>query len=303
MDKLWAELTDNRSMEKGVRQMHTLAVLVLSTVLIADPVSGEQRATSQATNEDRLLDMLDLGETDQKIEAARQLSVQPQIAKRSIPRLIHALRDNDIFVRRWAVYALGRLGPAAIDAVPSLRELLQNDDFPLRVYAAFSLCQINRQQSQHALPVLIEALWTSDPEVQTAAARLIGEMGPLGKDSVPYLAVVVVFNEVDGPRTWNSPLVRLVPAKSRQEEELPISFHLPGTVVTTNAIVRYWDFDGAESSTNAARCAALKALGQIGPAAKGVWPFVEGARYDRDVAVRSIARNAMERIWGRKASE
>jgi HEAT repeat protein len=49
------------------------------------------------------------------------------VVKESLPGLIEALRDEDRGVRTQAAYALGRLGPAAKDALPALTRAAEMD--------------------------------------------------------------------------------------------------------------------------------------------------------------------------------
>ena len=61
----------------------------------------------------------------------------------AVPGLMGALEDDDANVRRMAVKILGRIGPAARSAEPSLRPLLRDVDKRVRQAAAESLKQID----------------------------------------------------------------------------------------------------------------------------------------------------------------
>jgi HEAT repeat protein len=56
-----------------------------------------------------------------------------------VPRLIQALSDYYFEVRRSAVEALGRIGPAAAPAVPDLIQIIQYDYFEVRRSVAEAL--------------------------------------------------------------------------------------------------------------------------------------------------------------------
>ncbi|MCL4202816.1 MAG: HEAT repeat domain-containing protein [Pirellulaceae bacterium] len=285
--------------------MTALLVLLVCVALPSQACSALGHDDTEMAAVDKLIVMLNQGNPRQKIEAAERLSRIPAAASRSVPALIRRVNDTDLYVRRWAVYALGQLAPASRDATSTLMTLLDHKDFALRTYAAFSICQIGNNSSVHSLPVLIEALWTSDPEVQALAAHFIGEIGPAAKDAVPYLAVVVVFNAVDGVRTWVSmQTISVTPAKSPEDEKLTVAFLRPGeSPPTGNVRVCYWDCNGAGSPSDGARRAALIALGKIGPDAKGVTPFLNQTLFDRDEAVRRSARDAWERIHGEELKD
>jgi len=59
-----------------------------------------------------------------------------------IARLIAQLRDESLTVRGNAAHALGRIGPAAKDAVPELAKLLKDPITDVREVAASALSKI-----------------------------------------------------------------------------------------------------------------------------------------------------------------
>jgi HEAT repeat protein len=63
-----------------------------------------------------------------------------QIGSDAAPGLIDALCDEDVYVRRKAVRALGQVGDAI--AVPALREALRDNDRDVRIGACYALGQI-----------------------------------------------------------------------------------------------------------------------------------------------------------------
>lgn len=60
--------------------------------------------------------------------------------------LIEALRDQDPLVRRFAAEALGRMGPAAREAIPALQEVSMCSDKYLAAYASRSLAMIRQER-------------------------------------------------------------------------------------------------------------------------------------------------------------
>jgi len=62
-----------------------------------------------------------------------------------VPALAEALRDRDVFVRRDAALALGRLGPEAQQAVPYLVPVLRDRDRAVRKASAQALKKIDPQ--------------------------------------------------------------------------------------------------------------------------------------------------------------
>jgi HEAT repeat protein len=85
--------------------------------------------------------------------------------------LLEAIGDEDESVRRAAVGALGRLGPAARDAVPALISTLRDDG--LRDAAADSLVLIGLP----AVPALLDAVQNGTSSVRWQAAEALTRIG------------------------------------------------------------------------------------------------------------------------------
>ena len=75
------------------------------------------------------------------ITALDQIRAQPEL---TVPALTNALYDQQFMVRYYATMALGKLGPAAIQATPALTELLRDPDHSVRQGAAIALQQIQQ---------------------------------------------------------------------------------------------------------------------------------------------------------------
>ena len=96
-------------------------------------------------------------------------SIHP-VAKR-LPRLIKGVDDRAQEVRWYSADSLGRLGPAAKEAVPTLLAGVKDpaNDLPFKRTAAQSFGRIGAG-SEEAVPWLVEALRESDPPLKVAAA-------------------------------------------------------------------------------------------------------------------------------------
>jgi HEAT repeat protein len=89
----------------------------------------------------------------QKVEPPEQQSVKTPAEKQAadpvvttrVTKLIEELKDKDTFVRRNAAVYLGRIGPAAKDAVPALRVMSEKDpEASVHRAAAGALKSINK---------------------------------------------------------------------------------------------------------------------------------------------------------------
>ena len=121
----------------------------------------------------RLLETLERAETaTQRWGAAEALGRIGD--SRAVPRLIRALGDPAMTVRRSAMIALLRL--EAMDAVPHVVRRLQDESGGVRVLAANVL---GRFADPRAVPALVQALGDSQWYVRQAAATALGEIGDL----------------------------------------------------------------------------------------------------------------------------
>ena len=59
-----------------------------------------------------------------------------------VPILVASLKDQDAFVRRDAARSLGRIGPAAGEAVPALRSAARDKNQHVRQAAAEALHRV-----------------------------------------------------------------------------------------------------------------------------------------------------------------
>jgi len=116
------------------------------------------------------------------IAAANALAA---IGPESAPALTSALSDA-AYDKRWPILqALGKLGPAARQAVPALMKVLQDhvmhDYLGARRGAAESLGKIG-PEARAAIPALIKALKDENWTLRSAAAEALGEIGPDVRD-------------------------------------------------------------------------------------------------------------------------
>ena len=117
--------------------------------------------------------------------AARALfasSVSPD----DIPRLVGVLASDDTYVRGFAAFALGELGPAAAPAVPALVAALARDDGYDRGGAGAALARVGPAASA-AVPTLLDGLGSGDGDRRWKSARILGRIGPPASAAVPAL--------------------------------------------------------------------------------------------------------------------
>lgn len=100
----------------------------------------------------------------------------------SVPGLIQALDSRDANVRKSAVGVLGKIGPAAKDAVPDLARVLGSDRHPkVRAEAAEALLRIGKP-SLAVTAEMVKALGDADPNVRKMLITALYRLGYRGDD-------------------------------------------------------------------------------------------------------------------------
>jgi hypothetical protein len=113
----------------------------------------------------------------------------------AVPQLLKSPLDA------YSARTLGRIGPAASDAVPALRVAATGDDDRLAVAAAGALWRIER--SPAALSLLTAKI---DGGAGSEALREIAAMGDAAQAAAPYVAT---FLQTPGPNWWQPTLAAI----------------------------------------------------------------------------------------------
>lgn len=114
------------------------------------------------------------------------------LGEAAVPPLIEALKDENLHVRWYAATRLGKIGPAAKEAVPALIAARRNTDedfMPFRSDISLILEALANigPASKEAVPVLIELLKDEAQPVRETAAAELGKIGSGAKEAVPAL--------------------------------------------------------------------------------------------------------------------
>jgi HEAT repeat protein len=165
-----------------------------------------------------------------------------------VPPLAEFARDKKGQPRLHAIIALGSMGPVAKQAVPILRDVLDDPDPFTRHYAAEALGRIG---ADVAIPDLVRLLQDSEEHVRS---KSIGALGSLGQKALPALTAALEDNQ---------PVVRSGACRAlaaMRAEAKP--------AVAALVVIAHRDTD------NGARVAAIQGLGAIGPDAKAGVPIL-----------------------------
>jgi HEAT repeat protein len=139
-----------------------------------------------------------------RIQAIKALIGLGPAAAPAVPLLAEALEDN--VAVGYALRALAEIGPEAAKAVPAIlnvpkRHGQRKEDY-IRWYAAQALWKIEKNPD-HAVPLLIElARAKGGSQARMDAFRLLGEIGPAAKASVPALIEIIEYQpKIEPPPT------------------------------------------------------------------------------------------------------
>jgi HEAT repeat protein len=221
-------------------------------------------------------------------------------AEEAVPLLIETLQSKHISVLRNAPRALGDIGPAAKPAVEPLLDMLYHEDATARAAAAVALWQIDRHPK--ALPALEEMLTVGkDPQPHQAAVAL-GRLGPEAWPAVETLVKALGHADADTARAAAMALagmgnVAIAPLESALTN--------PSEQVRGNAVEALGKI-GAQSvpaivealadSSPAVRHAAARGLARLGPGAKTAESALIRAVNDPVEEVRNAAAKALAKV-------
>lgn len=226
------------------KMLSSILALVFLTAVVGPALGedGQPRPVAQ------LVKALEDSDPSVRIEAAEDLSKLGPGAVEAMPSLLEALVDDNADVRSAAAQALGAMGRKAVSAAPALIEALEDDGVtasgkPVWVAIASALGSIGPK----IVPELIVALDHEHPRVCTGAAAALHDVGPEANSAVEKLIKVI---QKDDPRVRRAAIFALMGIGPEAAAAVPV---LTKTLAHEDFHTQYW---------------ACRGLGAIGPAAK-----------------------------------
>ena len=130
-----------------------------------------------------------------------------------LPTLIQDLKDEDLNVRLKALRGLGKLGPAAKEAVPAMVAAMKADN-QVAFDAVEALGNIG-PGAKEAVPALIDSLQDTTKYLRERAAEALGKIGPGARTAVGPLEKALK-DEGTNVRLWASfALIKITGNRSR----------------------------------------------------------------------------------------
>lgn len=219
------------------------------------------------------------GEVAQRREAAYQLGKIGPAAKEALPALVKAVDDPDKQVWSLALTAIANLGPAAQPALPDLLRALDGrtgraaSDKERLPQLQLRVAYALSRMGAPVRPALIEALGSPDAGVRQGAASALGGMGPDAAEAVPALVVA---------------LTDASPEAAREARDALGAIGAPAAKALMAA---------AASPDAKLRAAAVIAIGQVGAPARDLAPALfELFEKERESSVRVALLGALPKI-------
>ncbi len=193
----------------------------------------------------------------------------------ALPALTGFLVHSDKYVRRNAVWAIGKIGPAARPALPALCQALRDDDARTAAGAAQALGNMAAAAAP-AVPALVEAMRGTNVVLCRLAAKALSQVGPPALDALtanlrhhdPFVraeAALALGWMGDPAREAMSELVQLVEA---YRPKVPPRPAVPAPTGRSETMTPPAPPSSVPpSSQEAARLNGIQALGRIGAGA------------------------------------
>ncbi len=149
------------------------------------------------------------------------------------PPIAGKLKDDSALVRRYAAFALGRMGKKAKGAVPALAEALKDREAVVRRNAAAALGLIG-PEAREAVPALVTLLGDSDTGVPFAAMRALGQLGAEAKSAAGEIEKVLRSAKGEGVQWAASYALDCIQGprpEERKREKLAVEGHVLNKLV------------------------------------------------------------------------
>jgi lysine biosynthesis protein LysW len=213
------------------------------------------------------------------------------VATADVSELVKKLESSDSHARSRAIRSLGRIGPPARLAVPSLLAMLSNSDGLVRQEVSDTLNKIGPPDKKD-VALLQKTLQDSSPEARIYAATALGKLGQDGRNYVGSLVAVLKGDKDPAVRKSAAAALGMMGAFAKetvgpaliealkdteQDVRLAAAEGLGGMEVAASDIPQL--VKALKHQDMEVRMFAARALGNLGPQAHGtVTDLMEAAK-------------------------
>ncbi len=176
----------SKSARKQAGAAHTLAEFARTT---PKTKSYEQAWEAAEAAVPTLQQLLQDNTLNVRFEAARALlNINRDRHADAIHKVfIQALQDKNGAMRYRAVYALGRMGPKASEAIPVLNKALQSKNTAFVLEVSRAIIAVSPKQAYQAIAKLKKVLTSGNALYAREAAQALASLGKYGKTAIPAL--------------------------------------------------------------------------------------------------------------------
>lgn len=124
-----------------------------------------------------------------RVSCALALSQMGDASRTAVPALVSMLQSEPSGGRRAVLFALGSLGPVAVDSLPELRKEALDGPLFDRTLAAWAVLKVraDQQEINQMVPVLMTRLTREQPEAAEQMLQMLGELGRGRPEIVKFL--------------------------------------------------------------------------------------------------------------------
>ncbi|MEK7270586.1 MAG: HEAT repeat domain-containing protein [Planctomycetota bacterium] len=278
-------------------------------ILLAIPfalVAGEK--PKAIAPEERLADLgarLHSPDSQRRADAAMDLQ---KMGEPAVPILSKALEnDDDPGAQLAAASALAKMGATAKPAVPGLIRILKS---PKRIDIHSAIASSLQEIGPAAIPDLVATVKTDEPLLFRNVARILGELGPGGKDAVPALVAGLQKKDDDETRIAalaglsgiGEPAAPAVPIMMPLLAHHRLRMHVEQTLQKIGPTAIPDILPALQDREPLIRRIALGVLASYGPKALPALAEIRKALQDEDADVRNAAIRALGGIGADAAS-
>ena len=135
--------------------------------------------------------------------------------KESIPALIRALRDRNLYVRIYSARELGKFGENAKTAITGLFATLSSPTPQLRMESLHSLSLIGLEGHKEKLPFLSKFLRDSNSGVRLYASSAVAT---LGEDALSTAPLLMALSDDEHPKVRREAMLALYKVNYREQD-------------------------------------------------------------------------------------
>jgi hypothetical protein len=203
---------------------------------------------------------------------------------------VRALRDGlmderNLFFRRTATEALGKMGTAAAPAADAMAAMLTHPDMKLRLLAAKSLSNVGPAANAAGMALHITTQLERDPQIRKAAQAALEKVDPEKVTIERVKATNLVVRDLVRHLGDGDDETRASAAKDLGDQG-------PQAVAAVIALYKALRDDRIP----AVRTAAAEALGRLGEHATYTIPALEARLNDADASVQAAAKQAIKEL-------